>query len=200
MSAAQRRIAIFGYGSLVDRASASLTLGRRVERSWPARLIGWRRRFSQARDNRTCEKTFARAGDGSVPEWILGLNIEPEAGPEEAPNGTLIELSEAELERLDLREIRYDRHEVTGSIAAEADAPAFDLILTYVAKPDHLAVEPPTGAVILRSYAVAVESAFEGFGPGHGEEYRRTTLPYPVELIDGSLIHDRIPFGNPREW
>lgn len=200
MAATDQRIAIFGYGSLVDRASASLTLARPVERIWPARLIGWRRRFSQARDNRTCEKTFARTPDGLVPEWILGLNVEAGAEPDEAPNGGLIELSEAEIERLDLREIRYDRHEVTGSIAAGADVPRFDRILTYVAKPDHLALEAPAGAVILRSYATAVESAFDNFGPGHREEYRRTTLPYPVELIDGSLIRDRIPLGNPREW
>ena len=33
-----------------------------------------------------------------------------------------------------------------------------------------------------------------------GELYRRTTLPYPAPLIDGTLVADRIPPGNPREW
>lgn len=194
------RLAVFGYGSLVDRASVSRTLGREVERVWPCRLDGFVRRFSQSRDNRTCEKTFARTDDGTVPEWILGLNLErhDDAGP--GPNGVLIELDEAELARLDVREIRYDRLEVGPEISADAGTPAFDRVVSYVAKPDHLAPVPPPGAVILRSYAAAVEAAFATLGAGAVAEYRRTTLPYPVELIAAELIRDRIPDGNPRAW
>ncbi|MGI8727624.1 MAG: hypothetical protein ACR2K6_08110, partial [Solirubrobacterales bacterium] len=66
----------------MDPASASETLGREVGEPTPATLLGWRRRFSQARDNRRCEKTFARSDDGSVPTWILGLNLERAAGDE----------------------------------------------------------------------------------------------------------------------
>lgn len=194
------RIAVFGYGSLVDRHSASETLGREVATIWPARLPGHRRRFSQARDNERAEKTFARADGGSVPTWILGLNLEPCEDPARAPNGGLIEVAEAELERLDVREIRYDRHEVGEAIEAEPGAPDFDRVLTYTAKPENLAPRPPAGAVILRSYADAVEAAFDAFGPGQATAYRRTTLPYPVELIEGRLIRDEIPAGNPREW
>lgn len=193
-------VAVFAYGSLVDAASASLTLGREVAEVWPARLPGRRRRFSQARDNRTCEKTFADASTGASPEWILGLNLEPCDDGERAPNGGLIEVSAAELERLDLREVRYDRLEVGADLLSEPGAPAFESVIAYIAKPHHLAVEPPAGAVILRSYALAVERAFGRFGPAQLEHYRRTTLPYPVELIEGRLLRDEIPEGNPREW
>jgi cation transport regulator ChaC len=193
-------VAVFGYGSLVDEASASLTLGREVSGIVPASLPGWRRRFSQARDNRACEKTFARADDGAVPPWILGLNIERGGATAEAPNGGLIEVVMAELERLDRRELRYDRLEVTGAVRPERGARRFDRVFAYVAKPAHLAVEPPAGAVILASYARAVEAAFDRFAPGHGERYRRTTRPYPAELIEGRLVRDDIPAGNPREW
>ena len=62
----------------------------------------------------TSEKTFARA-DGSLPRFCLGLNLEPDAGAA-APNGVLIELTEAELDRLDLREMRYQRVDVTDQI------------------------------------------------------------------------------------
>ena len=34
-------------------------------------------------------------------------------------NGVVIELTEAELDRLDIREIRYDRVDVTGSVKGE---------------------------------------------------------------------------------
>jgi cation transport regulator ChaC len=193
-------LGLFGYGSLVDPASAGRTLGRPVAEVWPARLPGWRRRFSQARDNETCEKTFARCEDGSVPGSILGLNVERSDDPALAPNGALIAVTEDELDRLDLREIRYDRHDVSASVAAGRGCPGFERVLTYVAKSSHLAPEPPAGAVILKAYADAVEAAFEGLGPGQGAEYRRTTLPYPVELIEGRLVRDRIPEGNPRDW
>ena len=192
-------IALFAYGSLVDPASAALTLGREVDRVRPARLAGHRRRFSQARDNRACEKTFALA-DGSIPPFVLGLNIEPSevAGP--GPNGALLEVTDAELDRLDLREMRYDRTELDpASIAAEA-APGFDRVFTYFAKRAHLATRPPTGAVILASYAETVERAFARLGESARATYLETTLPYPAEVVEAHLVADAIPEGNPRSW
>jgi Gamma-glutamyl cyclotransferase, AIG2-like len=188
-------LGLFGYGSLVLVESASMTLGRPVGELTPAHLHDWRRRFSQRRDNLTCEKTFECDG-GWRPEWILGLNVEEgedEAGP---VNGVVIELTEAELNRLDIREIRYDRIEVTGSVAGR-ELP--DRIVTYKAKPFHFAPQPPEDAVILRRYAEAVETGFEALGPDEIEHYRATT-PYPVERVEAELVIDRIPDGNPRAW
>src|SRR5687768_8358758 len=91
------RLAVFAYGSLVSLVSAERTLGRPVESAGPARLAGWWRGWSQARDNLRSEKTFARA-DGTTPSHCLGLNVEPRPGP--GPNGALIEVTEAELDRL----------------------------------------------------------------------------------------------------
>jgi hypothetical protein len=188
-------LGLFGYGSLVLADSASMTLGRPVGEVQSARLHDWRRRFSQRRDNLTCEKTFECAG-GWRPEWILGLNVEEgedEAGP---VNGVLIELTEDELDRLDIREIRYDRLDVTGSVRGE-DLP--QRIVTYTAKPFHFAPAPPEDAVILRTYAEAVETGFEALGPGELEHFRATT-PYPVDRVEADLVIDRIPAGNPRAW
>jgi cation transport regulator ChaC len=189
------RVGLFGYGSLVLRESASMTLGRLIGELRPARLHDWRRRFSQRRDNLTCEKTF-ECEDGWRPEWILGLNVEEgeaEAGP---VNGVVIELTEAELYRLDIREIRYDRVELTGSVQGE-DLP--DRIVTYKAKAFHFAPEPPEDSVILATYAAAVEEGFEALGSGELEHYLATT-PYPVERVEATLVIDKIPDGNPREW
>jgi cation transport regulator ChaC len=189
------RLGLFGYGSLVLPESASMTLGRPVEEPRLARLRDWRRRFSQRRDNLTCEKTFECEG-GRRPEWILGLNVEQgedDAGP---VNGVVIELTEAELDRLDIREIRYDRVEVTGSVEGE-DLP--ERIVTYTAKDFHFAPEPPEDAVILETYAAAVEKGFEGLGSGELDHYLATT-PYPVERVAATLVIDKIPAGNPRDW
>lgn len=211
------RIALFAYASLVNAESAARTLGRppRSEPQ-PAQLRGWRRRWSQARDNRTCEKTFARTDNGEIPRHVLGLNIERADaakvdfvahGATNAPigaNGMLIELTDEELERLDVRELRYDRTEVSGDVVLSADvaprAPAFDRIVTYIAKPAHFAPEPPTDAVILAPYVVAVEAAFAGLGEDQLDLYRETTDPPPVEVIEATLVRDRIPPGNPRAW
>jgi Gamma-glutamyl cyclotransferase, AIG2-like len=189
------RLGLFGYGSLVLHESASMTLGRPAGELRPVRLHDWRRRFSQRRDNLTCEKTFECAG-GWRPEWILGLNVEEgedEAGP---VNGVVIEVTEAELHRLDIREIRYDRVDVTGSVEGEAVP---QRIVTYKAKAFHFAPQPPADAVILRTYAEAVEQGFEALGTGELDHYRATT-PYPVERVDAELVIDRIPEGNPRAW
>ena len=189
-------LGLFGYGSLVLPESAGMTLGRPVPEAQPARLREWKRRWSQGRDNLTCEKTFELEG-GHRPEWILGLNVERGEDPAGPVNGVVIELTEAELDRLDVREIRYDRIEVTGLVEGEG-LPA--RIVTYTAKEWHHRPEPPRDAFILATYARAVESAFEALGEGELERYLATTGPYPVERVEATLVMDRIPDGNPRAW
>jgi hypothetical protein len=203
------RIAVFGYGSLANLASLEDTLARPVEPAGLGRLRGWRRRWSLARDNLACEKTFARAGDGSLPAFCLGLNVERAAPgrstPDDGPNGVLIQVSEGELGRLGLREMRYDRVDVTEEIASEAapgatTPPELDRVFTYTAKREHYSHTPPPGAVILAHYALAVEAAFAALGDEELEVYRETTEPHPVEIVEGVLVRDEIPAGNPREW
>ena len=191
------RVAVFAYGSLARLASAERTLERPVPHAGRARLAGWRRRWSMARDNLRSEKTFARADDGTVPPHCLGLNVERRSGP--GPNGVLIEVTEDELDRLAVREVRYDRIEVTAEIGT-ADEPGFDRVFAFTAKPRNYAETPPPGAVILASYPRTVEAAFESLGPGQLDLFRETTDPHPVEVVEGVLVRDRIPAGNPRDW
>jgi cation transport regulator ChaC len=192
------RTAVFAYGSLVDPVSAARTLRRPVDETFPASLEGWRRRFSLFRDNRASEKTFATT-DGEVPGTILGLNLEPSGDPSRAPNGRLIEVDPRDLDYLDVREMRYDRTDVTAAVSG-AHADAFDRVIAYVAKAGHFAPEPPADAVIIAAYVETVERAFDSLSASEGARYRETTLPYPVPLIEGVLIADAIPEGNPRDW
>jgi cation transport regulator ChaC len=173
-----------------------------------ARLPGWRRRWSLKRDNPTCEKTFARADDGSVPAWVLSLNVEPAEPRDAAPNGVVFDLTEEELRHLDARELRYDRVEVTESIrlsAAEgaelgAGEACFERVVTYSARREHFAPAPPPDAIILASYARTVESAFAALGEDERRAYLETTGPHPVEVVEAVLVRDQIPPGNPRDW
>src|SRR3712207_4935429 len=134
------RLAVFAYGSLVDPRSASLTLGREVSSPLPARLTGWRRRWSVCRDNKESEKTFAIQPNGEIPPWIIGLNIEPDS-EDVGPAGALLDVSEAELDRLDVREMRYERVDVTAAVRPlEGDPTAevpFDRVIGFTAKPEH---------------------------------------------------------------
>jgi hypothetical protein len=191
------RLAVFGYASLASPASAAETLGRPVEFAGLARLEGWARGWTVGRDNVAVEKTFARS-DGSLPRYCLGLNLEP-APAARAPNGVLIEASETELDRLDLRELRYHRTEVTEAVAVSGEL-GFDAVYAYRARPEHRHPEPPDGAVIISTYPALVERAFAALGPDQLALYRATTAPPPVEIVEATLVADAIPPGNPRAW
>lgn len=193
--AAVTQFAVFAYASLVDPASARETLARGVEVE-PARLEGWRRRWSVARDNLATEKTFA-LDDGSLPPFCLGLNVERRDGGD-ALNGALIRVSAPELDRLDRRELRYDRVEVTGAV--DRLPAGLDRVFAYTAKPERFALQPPDGAVIIAPYLRTVEAAFANLGQGQLEAYRRTTDRPPVPVVEAVLVADRIPAGNPRAW
>jgi hypothetical protein len=187
------RIGLFAYGSLVDPDSAERTLGREVPPPDAARLDGWRRRWSQVRDNLAVEKTFARRDGGEMPRHLLGLNIERSESSDQAPNGALFEVGEDDLLRLDVRELRYDRIEVP-------PVGGFDRVFTYTAKRVNFAPEPPPHAGIVRAYVEFVEAAFARLGDAELRMFRDTTGPPPVELVDAVLVRDRIPPGNPRDW
>jgi len=198
-AAALTSLAVFAYGSLADRASAAATLGRHVEVLAPARLRGWRRGWSQCRDNLAVEKTFSRSDDGSLPAFCLGLNVERAVDDDAGPNGALIAVTESDLERLDARELRYDRVDVSNAVEVEGGERP-DRVVTYAAKPANFTPAPPIGAVILARYLRAVETAFEELGEGQLDLFRATTGPPPVEVVEAVLVHDQIPPGNPRDW
>ena len=179
------RVGLFAYASLVSIPSAEVTLGRSVRHAGVVRLAGWRRRWSQVRDNRAVEKTFADAATGAVPPHCMGLNVEEDTASD-GPNGVLIAVSEAELERLDAREVRYRRVDVT-----EAVRPA---------RPENFAPTPPPGAVVLAPYVRAVVGAFGALGADQLELFRETTPSVPVAVIEAVLVRDEIPLGNPRAW
>lgn len=189
-------LAVFGYGSLADPASAASTLGRNIDVIGHARLDGWRRRWSVMRDNRAAEKCFARVGDGSIPAHCVGLNLERSAGTAGA-NGVLLSMKEADLARLDVREIRYQRTDVTPDVQVTSGEAA-RRVVAYTARSENYAPEPPEDAILIASYLRAVESAFEALG--ELDEFWATTDRPPVEVTEAVLVEDSIPAGNPREW
>jgi cation transport regulator ChaC len=192
-------IAVFGYGSLISPRSVAETLGREPDALIPARLEGWKRRWSLLRDNLRSEKTFARESDGEVPPFVIGLNLERGGSGDEhlAPNGALIGLTSGELERLDVRELRYNRVAVTEEVAARH---SFDVVFAYAARAQHFTPQPPEGAVAMAPYLRAIEAAFRELGDDQWQLFLETTGLPPVTVIEPVLVRDEIPPGNPREW
>lgn len=184
-------IQLFGYGSLVNRASAVETLGREVGDLQPAVIGGWRRRWSLLRDNPYCEKTFA-LDDGSVPDWLLTLNVEPTGDPADRVNGVLIEISEDDIPTLDIREVRYRRVEVTTVTGLP--------VVTYTATHQHTAIVTPAKALILDSYLNAVEQGFRELGDDQLDEFRLTTGEPPAPVVSGHLIRHEAVGPSPRDW
>jgi len=190
---------VFGYGSLVSRESIAQTLGRKAPEPVPARLAGWRRRWSIYRRNTAHEKVFERV-DGEPFEHVVGLNIEraPDAIEDEWPNGALMALTREDLERLDRREVRYDRVEVTAEVRAGDHG--FDRVYAFTAKASHFAPTAPADAIIIASYVEACRVAFDELGPGAWEMFKATTGEFPAPVVDVRLVVDSIPKGNPRAW
>ena len=195
------RLAVFGYGSLVSRASVAETLGHAAAPPIPARLEGWRRRWSIYRVNTAHEKVFERV-DGEPFEHVVGLNIEPAGDAPAAgwPNGALIEMTQEDLMRLDRREVRYDRVEVDARAARTERPHPFDRVYAFTAKAGHFAPRTPPNAIIIASYVRACEAAFGELGGGAWEEFLATTGEFPAPVVDARLVTDSIPEGNPRAW
>ena len=195
------RLAVFGYGSLVSRASIAETLGHEAPGPIPARLAGWRRRWSIYRVNTAHEKVFERL-DGEPFVHVVGLNIERAGSAPEAewPNGALVELTEQELVRLDRREVRYDRVEVDPGDAITESPHGFDRVFAFTAKTAHFAVETPPNSIVIASYVEACEAAFGELGPTAWEEFLATTGEFPAPVVEVRLVKDAIPEGNPRAW
>jgi len=196
------RLAVFGYASLVSPASAAETLGRPVEIAAVARLHGHVGGWTVGRDNPATEKPFARL-DGTLPRHCLGLNVDP-ADDGDPPNGVLVEVTEAELNRLDIRELRFHRTDVTDAIevvsTTTGDPLAFDGVFTYRARPENHFPEPPEDAIVIAAYPRLVEAAFTALGPEQLNLYRETTAPPPAPVTEATLVADSIPPGNPRSW
>ena len=98
------------------------------------RMLWWHNRAVLARYDDATQWQLANPGVYADPRALvssrtgeqdkhgLGLNIERDETGGEGPNGVLIEVSEAELERLALREIRYRRVDVTWVVASATRA------------------------------------------------------------------------------
>lgn len=172
--------AIVGYGSLLSRASAERTLGRRYDGPFErCHVAGWRRSWDVGMPN----ETFSYAGDAGpvVPRRILYLNVRPDAGA--LLNVVVFVADGDERAAMDAREWIYEPRVVTedlrGVTVVGGDA------IMYVALPEHVVrdVESPADAAVRATYLRIVQDGLDGMDDAFREEYERTTDPVPAHLV-----------------
>jgi cation transport regulator ChaC len=171
---------IFGYGSLLSRASLERTLGREYTPALQtASLRGWRRTWDVRQPNRAF---YAETDAGHFyPENILYLNVT--AHPGSVLNGVIIVVMLEELLALDQREWMYDRLAVTKDFQ-DARINDGDVFL-YVAKPEFVIrnVRSPRTAAVRATYLAIVEAGLAELGVAFRADYERSTDPVPGHLV-----------------
>lgn len=164
-------IAVFGYGSLLNRASAERTLRRplRTEDMAPAVLSGFARVW-RAKERVWFEDLGAQASG-------VFLDIERREGA--WTNGVVFEVSAQELDHLKLREKNYDCVDVTAHIESRSSSQVYAFLSQDWARQGDPDVYVP------QNYIQLVEQGCAEFGADFLVAYRRTTADNPFPVMRG---------------
>jgi gamma-glutamylcyclotransferase (GGCT)/AIG2-like uncharacterized protein YtfP len=162
---------LFAYGSLLSPESASRTLMRPITISdlVMTRIRGYKRTWTAPTD------VIIADGDLESVRTALFLDLSAHSGSH--CNGALLRISDNEWERLDLREISYDRIEIEAELDHRS-IPAF----TYVAPLERKASE----GIVLSRYVELIEQALELYPKEFACEFWRTTANANLHLVHGT--------------
>lgn len=170
---------LFGYGSLVHRASLEASVGPvdAARGPWLARLHGHRRAWNvQGHSNL---RPDYRLQDADGADWqghlrFLGLAPDPTA----STLGTVWRLDAASVARLDDRERSYRRVDVTADLDWAARPAGVRVQTYYPTDPVDPARPAPADAVIMARYLRLVDQAYATLGARAHAEHR-ATMPAP---------------------
>ncbi len=184
---------LFGYGSLASPVSVERTLGRPMQQSTGfarAKLAGYRRGWNASMQNihrDSTDKHFIDTSRCRFEGTVSALGIY--AAPGEM-NGVIFRVEQADLTKFDTRERRYNRIEVTESVAS--DLPFDGRVMTYLPRADavRLGDESRLEGKDYRSasYVRLVEAAFTALGPRELAIYRATTDDSTAPAIELTVV------------
>ena len=160
---------LFGYGSIINLASASKTLGRelRLEDLQCVNLIGYKRYWDakiQVFSNRL-NKTI----------YSAFLNIEKTCNPEDLVNGVIFEINNEELEDFVRREINYRKVNVSSIIYPAIDHKSE--VYTFVYPNNLRAQDGEQNTYVLERYIQIVTEGCMQWGDSYYTEFKRKTVP-----------------------
>jgi cation transport regulator ChaC len=180
---------VFGYGSLVSPESFGATIGRDLRSGidlFEAELAGYGRRWNYALGS-----SSGRLTDGSRDEQlrtIIALGLV--AADDEAANGIIGWVRDDEVGALDRRERRYDRVDVTAltTSATDVEGPIVTYVPRLEAVDDYEAARDQGVAAIELRYWDLVDHAFGELGPRQLAQYRATTPPPDVPILEMTRV------------
>jgi len=147
----------FGYGSLVNRDTHA------YDYAFRARLKGWRRAWRHTHGRGTPFLTGVPCGGSEI-------------------DGLVARVPDANWQALDIRENGYDRHEIEGGLAHDAEHPVKAQI--YAVPPSSI-IYPEARAPILLSYLdVVVQGYLREFGEQGAREFFTTTDGWDTPIRD----------------
>lgn len=180
---------VFGYGSLVDRASLEASIGRAVETDdgpFPAHLRGYRRCWNVATPTTVRPEYLLTSADGAPWSGHLGwLGIESD--PAAAASGAAFRVTARDLDVLDQRELSYDRIEVTAQLADVLPGGTDEAVFTYRPKPDAVERARRVGSrvTVMARYLRLLDRGFHCLGEVvYGEHVRTLPDPAPFRVAE----------------
>jgi hypothetical protein len=175
---------VFGYGTLADPRDP---LVERVGVGEPVsgHLEGFRRRWNVAMHNRAPLNDHEHYVDRRTRERLdiypVALNIEVGDG---RANGLAIPVDERWLPEFELRELHYDRIDVSSAFAPALDLPVWTFSANAQAKRDFATGIAEGRAFIRRGYHDRVIEIFRGLGPAAWFEFAASTDAPQCPLAD----------------
>ena len=166
-----------GYGSLINLESASKTLRRKITKNdvRTGLLHGFERSWT------LWDNVFSMDLEKQVKGVFL--NIMPKEGA--FLNGTLLTISNSELEFLKVREKNYECVEVTKEITLHNQSDSHLSVFTFLGKKEHLVGDDADNYFIFERYLELVNLGILEFGELFSSVFNNTTRASSLPRLPG---------------
>ncbi len=176
---------IFGYGALAILQDPMVRGESHTSCVVKGYLRGFRRRWTAGMEN--CAPLndgayYVDAASGIRPDiCVVALSIDES---DDDVNGVAIPVTAAELPAFDLRELHYDRIEVSGHFSCSLTYPIWAYRANIRARRDCMVGGAQRRAYVSHTYVTGVRQAFRNLGARSWIEYRTSTDPVPFPARD----------------
>ncbi|MEM9078489.1 MAG: hypothetical protein AAGC43_15710 [Bacteroidota bacterium] len=183
------KVGLIGYGSLTSSKQMAAQLGKPyIGGVEVIHLEGYQRTWTATTPN-TLEfppvgflVKCSYAGDSIFPKWGSALNIRKNDSV--SINCCFFIIDEEDLEPIDKTEKGYQRIEVTNNIREFSVSNG--KVWAYQAIPEFTKIpktDEPENYIVAKLYLDFLEAGFSELGESYREEFYRTTLPVPEEIV-----------------
>lgn len=171
----KRKIACFGYASLMNRASLARALHRPIARGElkKATLEGFKRVWRARSD-----LYFSQLNKQGA-----GVFLDLIESPGDSVNGALAFITEEEMAKLQRREATYRMIDVTDRIKPLTGAVR---VVTFVARDTDYVAPGASNAYVPARYIAMIDAAAEEFGPAFRRAFWRGTAPHTFPVAEGA--------------